>query len=387
MEHDSNALVGTLSKGIDDILHTSTNSPLMAENDIFYAPGQFGDPVNPIQQHYEDTCAIKSQQLILNEFGINVTEDQLVQYSAEQGWYQGDGTGTQMQDVGNLLETASIPCTRQADANVFNLVSELSQGHKVIVGVDADELWGNRFTQWLADFFMGDTPNHALIVAGIDTTDPDHVKVIVTDPGNGDYHKSYPLDQFMDAWADSSHYMVATDIAVPSVVPGMEHFNYEAGHIDNVAGVDYPDFQLFNDISAGVPVYADATGAWPMLSLVDAYADYGQADLDFTGIFDPAAYDFNHYLDHQLAYDAMFDTIQANADLIDFTSATNWDAYMASNQIGEATTDDYRDFLANASAMFLDSGDDLSAGMCEQQLHFIDYLDLQQIDFSPFFIN
>ena len=35
-----------------------------------------GDFTNPYQQTYPDTCAIKSQQLIMNDFGIPVTEDQ-----------------------------------------------------------------------------------------------------------------------------------------------------------------------------------------------------------------------------------------------------------------------------------------------------------------------
>ena len=38
---------------------------------------------NSIQQEYADTCAIKSQQLILNDFGVPVSEDQLVQYSIQ----------------------------------------------------------------------------------------------------------------------------------------------------------------------------------------------------------------------------------------------------------------------------------------------------------------
>lgn len=76
---------------------------------------------NPdVQQAYSDTCAIKSQQLILNDFGIPCTEDDLVRTSIEQGWY--DGNCTSMQDVGNLLEYAGIECSRQAGANVFNLL-------------------------------------------------------------------------------------------------------------------------------------------------------------------------------------------------------------------------------------------------------------------------
>lgn len=102
----------------------------------FISPGIIGNPMNPYQQSYSDTCAIKSQQLILSDFGIPITEDQLVQYSMDQGWYTGDGSGTHLSDVGKLLADAGIPCTQSVDANIYDLVDELQQGHKVIVGVD-----------------------------------------------------------------------------------------------------------------------------------------------------------------------------------------------------------------------------------------------------------
>lgn len=45
---------------------------------------------NPdVQQQYPDTCAIKSQQLILEDFGIDVSENQLVQTANANGWYNG----------------------------------------------------------------------------------------------------------------------------------------------------------------------------------------------------------------------------------------------------------------------------------------------------------
>ena len=92
---------------------------------------------NPeIQQLYPDTCAIKSQQLILKDFGIDVSETELVQTANANGWYNGGGTVPE--DVGNLLNLAGIPVSKQSNANVFNLVNELAQGHEVIVGVDAD---------------------------------------------------------------------------------------------------------------------------------------------------------------------------------------------------------------------------------------------------------
>lgn len=173
---------------------------------------------NPeVQQAFSDTCAIKSQQLILNDFGVNVSEADLVQIAADNGWYSG---GTRLPDVGNLLEVADIPITRKDGANVFDLVNELAQGHKVIVGLDSDELWENdtlsgKLKNWFDDFFGDEYGDHALIVAGIDTTDPNNIQVIVKDPGSGDDGKPYPLDQFMDAWSDTNCYMVSTDISAP----------------------------------------------------------------------------------------------------------------------------------------------------------------------------
>ena len=46
---------------------------------------------NPnVEQQFIDTCAIKSQQLILNDFGIEVSEVDLVQTAAVNGWYNGE---------------------------------------------------------------------------------------------------------------------------------------------------------------------------------------------------------------------------------------------------------------------------------------------------------
>jgi 23S rRNA (adenine-N6)-dimethyltransferase len=69
-------------------------------------------------------------------------------------------------------------------------LNELAQGHEVIVGVDADELWHNssineKLSNWFNDVFGEQGGNHALIVAGIDTRDPNNIQVIVKDPGSG----------------------------------------------------------------------------------------------------------------------------------------------------------------------------------------------------------
>ncbi len=370
--------------------------------DIFEANGLVGDAVNPYQQTYADTCAIKSQQIILNEFGIPATEDQLVQYSYEKGWYQGDGSGTIMQDVGNLLEDANIPCTRQANANVFNLVSELSQGHKVIVGVDSGELWGNKFSAWYNDFFKGDTPDHALIVSGIDTSDPNNVQVIVTDPGNGDYHKAYPLDQFMDAWSDANCYMVSTDMSAPEFAEGMQNFDQELGHIPDVAGVSYPDFQIFNDISMGLPPFMPMVDfippignfvppiptMSPMTSLTNAYFDFANNNIGFNDIFSDN-YMFNDYLDCGLVNDYMrptcfdgFNDINwCDIQPMGYSMPMDFDRFALAG-MGV----DYNMFYNDCMSQFSAIGDLSSMALCQQQLDIMSYCDCNCMDYSTDFL-
>lgn len=336
-----------------------------------------------IQQQYPDSCAIKSQQIILNEFGIDVNEDQLVQFSYEQGWYHNDGTGTSFEDVGNLLETADIPVTRQADANVFNLVSELSQGHKVIVGVDSGELWGDKITAWLKDFFMGDTPDHALVVAGIDTSDPDNIMVIVDDPGSGDYHKAYPLDQFMDAWSDAQCYMVSTDIPTPDYAATMQNFDYGQGHINDVCGIGYTDFQIFNDLSCGLPVniMADGINMYPTSSLVDAYFDVANNDMAFNDIFNNN-YMFNDYLNTDIATQMMQQTYNDNIGFINFDGTPNY-----SDLSSDMSNQDYENYLNGSIDYFNSIGDTDSAMLCQQQLLMVGYCDNFDIDFCSTFLG
>lgn len=364
--------------GLSDIFSQPISIETNTYNEVMDANGMVPD----IQQQYPDSCAIKSQQIILNEFGIDVNEDQLVQFSYEQGWYNADGTGTAAGDVGNLLETANIPVTRQEDANVFNLVSELSQGHKVIVGVDSEELWGNKFMAWLKDFFMGDTPDHALVVAGIDTSDPNNVMVIVDDPGSGEYHKAYPLDQFMDAWSDAQCYMVSTDIPVPDHSAAMTNFDYGQGHIADVGGMSYADFQIFNDLSYGLPAYSMVDGGYvsPTSSLMDAYFDVANNSLAFNDIFGDN-YMFNDYLNTEVATQMMQHTYQDNLNMINFNDMPNGIDYadLNSNQA-------YEDFLHGSIDYFNSIGDFDSALLCQQQLMMVDYCDNYDIDFcSTFF--
>lgn len=349
---------------------------------------------NPeVQQQYPDTCAIKSQQLVLEDFGIDVSETQLVQTANANGWYNGGGTNPQ--DVGNLLNLAGIPVTKQ-DGNVFTLVNELAQGHKVIVGVDADELWHNdsaseKWTNWANDFFGPQGGNHALIVAGIDTSDPNNIQVIVKDPGSGEDGKPYPLEQFMDAWADTQCYMVSTNISAPEYADGMKNFDYELGHLHNVAGVSYPDFQIFNDISMGLPEQVtniDGNIISPIPSLTDAFFDYSANEIDFSQIFTDN-YIFNDYLDCNSINSSMQITSHNGLENIDWNNIQPMDSMGDGGfnpiMLSEMNVD-YNTFFNDCINQFSAIGDVDSMELCQQQLNIMDYCECNNIDYSANFL-
>lgn len=181
-----------------------------------------------VYQFYNDTCAIQSQHLILQQYGINVTQEELIEIAKENGWYA-EGYGTPMEMVGKLLEYYGVEINGSAGNNIFNLSNELAQGHQIIVGVDGNELVYPVESQGIDEMY-GEHPNHALVVVGIDTSDPNNVQVIVTDPGTGNRQMAYPADQFMDAWKDSNCFMVTTE-SVPT------NPTWEFNPIDSFAGI------------------------------------------------------------------------------------------------------------------------------------------------------
>jgi hypothetical protein len=194
-------------------------------------------------QYESDTCAIRSQELVLRDYGIFVPQEELKDIALQYDWYS-EGGGTPLEAVGNLLDYYQIPNHREYNANIFNIVDELAQGHRIIVGVDLNELEGNSFWQTVKEYFTGDTADHALIVSGLDTSDPDNIKVILTDPGTGKTLFECPQERFIAAWNDSQCYMVATDQPAPLTYNGetMIGFDYDKGHIAAIGDIDFDHF-------------------------------------------------------------------------------------------------------------------------------------------------
>lgn len=181
-----------------------TFGPKVTLTDFDYNIFQGRDPI----------CAIRCQEMILRDYGIQIPKEELTAYATEQGWYH--GKGTKPRDVGNLLETCNIGTHSKHCDSVYDLINELKEGHRVIVGVDGRELWAEPGTEEYEFYRNLIKANHALIVTSvnIDPENPENSTVVLTDPGNGSIME-YDFEKFAHSWRDSRYFMMATDEPAP----------------------------------------------------------------------------------------------------------------------------------------------------------------------------
>ena len=194
-----------------------------------------GSPASSGQQ--TSLCGIQCQRLVLERFGIEVSEEQLLDETRSSGisWEK----GIPLDRVGDILERHGVQVRHVRNANLLDLARELAQGHQVIVGVESGDLWRTQTLGLDIADFMGLTPaDHAVIVTSIDTSDPRRIGVLILDPSTGDVVRRYPVGQFLDSWTDSRFSMVCTVEPAPDG-EGMENFPYQSGAVSHLGSAPY----------------------------------------------------------------------------------------------------------------------------------------------------
>lgn len=219
----------------DDLLNVKNNSTMATYKTYGYESNNEIDTFDPnIWQGNQPTCAIRSQEIILRDYGIFHTQEELVEFAKKNGWFDPDpeNGGTDKYAVGNLLDACGIPTTRIDNATIYDIISELRAGHRVIVSVDADELWvkkepnlfkrviaqvNNKANDTIQGFLGLEGANHALVVAGVNVNpkDPSDIKVTLIDSGTGDVCIEYSFKDFHAAWSDGHCRMISTNIPAP----------------------------------------------------------------------------------------------------------------------------------------------------------------------------
>lgn len=220
-----------------------------------------GDPAaqmdNWIYQNTPDNCAVAAETSIINQFlPVDLTLDVAGYISSSNGWWQ-PGMGTNPDEIGNLMDLYGIPNHTVMGATIEQLAWELEQGNGVIIGVNADELWDlgilNTIKQFFLDAFGLDDinpANHAVVVTGIDLSNPGQPMVIINDSGtpNG-AAVSYPLEQFVDAWQNSGFYYTATNVPIPDAAyPPPTSLGFDLGDFLGLAVTAYTGDQIVGEL-------------------------------------------------------------------------------------------------------------------------------------------
>ena len=203
---------------------------------------QYGDSndIHFVEQTTNFTCDIVSQKMILDAFGVINPESGLPFNEKElgfdaytHGWL--NKSGTPLEYMGNMLDCYGVPNHHGEGAD--NMINELAQGHKVIVAVDAFELWES--DNWVANEIkdlLGQSPNHALVVGDVHVTG-DQAYVRVYDPGDSNgCGREYPYETFMNAWRDSNCHYVSTDQAPAEWEIEVGNHLRATGMLGNMAG-------------------------------------------------------------------------------------------------------------------------------------------------------
>lgn len=149
----------------------------------------------------DNTCVIRCEGIALRHFGVTVSDETLLAMSQKEGWQKPEGTA--LHNIGRLAGYHGLGVSHRYKCTVDDIRDSLSAGHIVIAAVDANELIGNYADEKQKDCAEGKTPNHVVIIESVaeDT-------VTITDTATPQQHDVYPRLQFLDAWDDSSRYLI-----------------------------------------------------------------------------------------------------------------------------------------------------------------------------------
>ena len=148
-------------------------------------------------------CSLECEKYVLSHLGIEFDQEQLLASALEKGWQKAEGTA--LHNVGRHLESKGLVVTRQYKSSIDDIVNALHANEWVIVAVDGGELLGNREVEIKEDIFVGQMPDHTVVVL---SCDKDNKTVTIFDPNSANAEDIYTFEQFEEAWNDSKNYLV-----------------------------------------------------------------------------------------------------------------------------------------------------------------------------------
>lgn len=163
---------------------------------------------------FRGTCGLCSCEGILRQFGVDVTEADVVDHAVRHGLcFVGTDLdkcgGTRAGEQVRILGDFGIPAHADAADSVEDLAQHLEHGRGVILHVNAGALWDD-------DIYSGDGgANHAVLATRV-ARDPESgavLGVFVNDSSTGDAGRLLDIDDLDFAWLDAGGGYVVTDVA------------------------------------------------------------------------------------------------------------------------------------------------------------------------------
>jgi hypothetical protein len=164
---------------------------------------------------FQGTCGLVSCEDVLRQFGVDVTEAEVVRHAVEDGLCNVTDSpqscgGTTVSSQAQILSDGGVPAHAVTDATLGDLSGWVAEGRGVIIEVNAGELWND------VSAYENGYANHAVVVTG-EALDPQSGAVLgyyVNDSGRGfpgDSGRFVSVDLMEKAWVDAGGTAVVSD--------------------------------------------------------------------------------------------------------------------------------------------------------------------------------
>ena len=197
--HEDNKYMDNLCTILDDIeAEKSAPSPLTINRNIIESL-----PMTAMaaQNNIDNQCVIRCEGIAIRHFGINVTDEELLKESKAEGWLKPEGTA--LHNIGRLSGSRGLFVSHRYHCTIEDIREALSANEIIIAAIDCNELTCDYVFEQQKDVEIGQTPNHVVIITNIV-----YDKITICDSATPNKEDIYPLSQFLDAWNDSSNYLI-----------------------------------------------------------------------------------------------------------------------------------------------------------------------------------
>ena len=166
------------------------------------------------------TCGLCSCESVLRQFGIGVTEHDIVDHAVRNGQCAVTDDpmtsgGTTEMGLAQILTDYGVPAHPEQGRSLEDLARYVEEGKGIIVEANAGYLWND------ATYLEFGQANHAVVVTGVarDPSSGEVLGVYINDSGAGEFGRFVDAAIMQDAWIDAGGSCVVTDHARPMGQP------------------------------------------------------------------------------------------------------------------------------------------------------------------------